>query len=132
MIWFLATRLVSSDGTVFHKDSTNAQCCVQKQSSISKLEDGTHPRWRWPLVARSVKLLGNGSFECRGGHRQSYQEWLDMAAQDDMGICVDGWRFSKAGILIWSNKFANARKWNINIYQQNIEWFLKCFFIRIT
>ena len=88
--------MVSSNGTVFQRDSINAPCC--EQYSIMKTEDGTQVRF--PLVIQ----FPNGVFECRGAEPmpvpKTYQEWLDEADQLDLGICVDGWRYSKTGILI--------------------------------
>ena len=47
-----------------------------------------------------LKLGESGSFECHGGDKKTYQEWLDEAGMYFDGICVDGWRYVKILIQI--------------------------------
>ena len=83
----------SSDGTTFVKASTNADCCTSY--SISRTEDGTN--WRWPLLSGD-----EGSFECHGGIKKTFDEWLDFMVQYKhmsafQNICVEGWRYTMSG-----------------------------------
>lgn len=93
----LGNTLVSSDGTVFVKASTNAPCCLEK--SILASEDGSNHRW--PILNEK-----DGSFECSGGFKKTFQQWIDWLAgavnkikHKHVGICFQGWRYSiKKGI----------------------------------
>ena len=84
--------MATSDGTVYEKASTNAECCESR--SITESEDGT--QWRWPLLYQN----DDGTFKCMGGHKKTYQEWVDFAGSRYENICIDGWRYSKTGIVI--------------------------------
>ena len=85
---------MSSDGSVFEKANTNAQCCVQY--SISKSEDGTNTRW--PFVTGG---------QCYGGFKKTFQQWIDKASSftNSDGICIEGWLYSKTGTLTKINKY---------------------------
>ena len=83
--------MVTSDGTVFEKASTNVECC--ETSSITESEDGA--QWRWPTVYQN----DDGTFQCMGGKKKTYQEWVDLAGLIGDDICIDGWRYSRTGIV---------------------------------
>ena len=84
--------MIASDGTVFERADTNAECCLT--NSISKSEDGSN--YRWPIVLETS--------ECSGGIKKTYQEWIDFVSEDDRfkGICYEGWVYYKTGILFKS------------------------------
>ena len=88
--------MVASDGTVFKRASNNEECCLK--SSISTSENGA--QYGWPFLPG-----------CMGSGKRTFQEWINDAAlyRDTSGICVDGWRYLKKGILIKSNKFQNMQ-----------------------
>ena len=81
--------MVASDGTVFEKSSTNADCCLKSSSSISESTDGS--RYKWPMLN-----LRNGKLKCSGGMKKTFQEWIDFAATGFReGICYKGWRYQE-------------------------------------
>ena len=82
--------MVASDGSVFERTGTNAECCLTY--SISMSEDGTS--YRWPLVGLSG--------DCAGGELRTYQEWLDYASELNVPICFEAWRYYKTGTLFKS------------------------------
>ena len=91
--WYYVTDepLVASDGSVFERAITNAECC--SEYSILESEDGTN--LRWPLLYFKE---GTGTFDCAGGTKRTYQEWIDHASDNSNGICVEGWSYFLSGI----------------------------------
>jgi hypothetical protein len=81
--------LVASDGTVFERASTNAECC--STYSILESEDGTNAR-------SPILVFKEGALQCGGGLMMTYQEWIDSKFINQEGICFEGWRYSKTGI----------------------------------
>jgi len=82
--------LIASDGTVLEKSSTNANCC--SENSISGAEDGSTPRWSLAWISKM------GELTCHGGMKQTFAEWIDMAAGflSGEGICYRGWSYVKS------------------------------------
>ena len=90
--------LVASDGTVFERASTNAECCSKgRRNNIPNSEDNSYPGFRYPLLT-----FTEGTFRCWGGFALTYRQWIRKFLKDYekglyIGVCYEGWRYFKAG-----------------------------------
>ena len=85
LIEILAT-LTSTTGVHLERAPQNEDCCLT--NSISTSEDGTDAKY-------AIVIVG-----CGGGHRKTYQQWIDYAAQGGYGLCFEGWLYIVRGIYV--------------------------------
>ena len=91
MVFGSIGNFTSTKGHGFTKATENFDCCTTRSISSSKRDnqDG------WPVV----NYRPNGDLSCMGGSPNSFQAWMDVAADNIYkGLCIDGWLYVAEGI----------------------------------
>ena len=95
LLHLVSTTLTSTSGVILERAKENVDCCLTQ--SIFASEDGQSVRW--PRVHRDG--------QCRGGGKLTFQQWIDDTVNyyetDNLGLCVEGWRYVVKGTLIKTN-----------------------------
>ena len=85
-------NFTSTKGYVFTKATENFDRCTAKSISSSKREN----QFGWPIVDYRDD---NGKLYNMGGSTNSFQAWMDSAADNIYkGLCIDGWLYVAEGI----------------------------------